>query len=714
MKAGLALVVSLVIAVGTVARAQTVQEDVPTIDLTPMLEGGDHPILSDVPEEVQVDIPHLDRVVVDPADLREPPEMVLSMQAEEAGRILRITGETGGTKLFLDLPDVSVADRLFLSYRTSVDILPDRSQLRITVNGTDTDPVTPVSTDRFQKLDLPVELLVAGRNEITVAVTQAHRIYCGPEASFQTWSEFDLNASGVTLKASRFALNEAWLRTALIAQAASGNGVPLRGGDALSVTARADLALRLSGAAGGWLRPESGYGPAAAATDLMRISVVLGGAPGISLRRGAGGAIVLALVPTPEGALPPGMDAYLPQPVSMADLPAVSPGQTVTLEALGFPDTSSANHYSRQDLRFRLPDSWLILASQRAYLTLTYAFTANLPEGTVLLVKINGRALQLLPLDKNGGAPRPPLEIEFPARLLHPGANELTFEATVPGDPPDLPCSTPLGPFLTISGQTDLTVPVSPRMQIVGMGPTLLAIPRSGVGLAPDHAGQDDILAQLALMAQLQPIDGQSLDPEASLTVVSLSSADQVPAGELGLNVRDLTTILSVPVGGAAVPEKEVLPSVDWGTSAGAILSGVRSMARPGDPELVDWLTGRTGEAVLLMPDGAVPAKLWLVVGPGSDPAKVARAVAEARMDPAGPRGQVAILGPDGSWQDWHSAAAAPVLQEPLSLMNFRFVAGAYASWDPLYFVLVLFGLTAVSVLLALIFVVTTRGGRKQ
>lgn len=116
---------------------------------------------------------------------------------------------------------------------------------------------------------------------------------------------------------------------------------------------------------------------------------------------------------------------------------------------------------------------------------------------------------------------------------------------------------------------------------------------------------------------------------------------------------------------------------------------------------------------MLFIPNGADPAKLWLVVGPGADAAQVARAVADARTDPDGPRGQLAVLANDGTWQSWQPASAAPVLSDTLSLMNFRFVVGNFASWSPLYFMLLLAGLTAASVLLALIFVITTRGGRK-
>jgi hypothetical protein len=339
----------------------------------------------------------------------------------------------------------------------------------------------------------------------------------------------------------------------------------------------------------------------------------------------------------------------------------------------------------------------------------------------LLLVKVNGTTLQVLPLDKNGGATRPPLAISFPARLLNPGANQLTFEATVPGDPADLPCAAAGGTFMTILGQSDLTVPAAPRMRIVGMGPALLGMPQSGITLPDAMGSRQDLRAQtaaLALMSKMRPLAGQGVIEEATLTVVSIESAEQLPLDAIGLTRRDLITALPVAdIVEEAVPangkgEAPVKP-MQLVTVAQNMVRQVVALARPGDPDLHDWLVDRRGKAVLFMPNAADPAKLWLVVGPDADPVRVAQAVAVARTDPDGPRGQVAILTEAGLWQDWRPASAAPELEEPLTVMNFRFVIGTFASWSPLYFVLLLLALTAVSVLLALIFVVSTRGGRK-
>jgi cellulose synthase operon protein B len=707
-----------------VAVAQTAPEKVPNIDLSPMLDMASPAVPStDASPATLVVIPQLGRADAAAAP-PTPRAVILPMQGQGAARVVRISGETGGAQLFVDLPEVAAAAAFVLSYRTSIDVLPERSQFRITVNGNETAPVTPVSSDGFQRLILPMGLLVAGRNKIDVAVTQAHRIFCGPAASFQIWSEFDLNASGVELKAGKFALNEPWFNTAMLAQVVSGTGVPLRGAEDLSQAALTEIAIRLSGVAdgtGGWVRLDGAYGPADTAPDLMRITVASGSKPGVTLRQGAGGVIVLALVPETDGTLAPGLDAYLPQPLPTPDVPSLQPGITVSLADLGFPDTPDASHYIRHDLRFRLPSDWLILASQRASLTLLYSFAASLPKGSLLLVKVNGITQELLPLDGNGGGAQPPHTITFPARLLHPGANVVTFEATVPGDPADLPCATAGGPFLTIFGASDLTVPAAPRMRMIGMGPTLLGLPQSGITLPVGVAGQRDALAEateLALVAQMRPLVGQGVVAGAQMSVVSLRTADQIPLSALGLTRRDLISVL--PVASAAlVPTPPEATNTAFDTSFQLVTSiqdvaqQVEAIARPGDPALQDWLGHRTGDAALIMPDAGDPAKLWLVIGPSADPVRVAQAVAQARVDPYGPRGQFAILTPNGTWQDWQPASTMPALEEALTPMNFRFVAGNFASWSPLYFVLLLFALTALSVIAALIFVVSTRGGRK-
>jgi len=705
------------------ATAQAAPEMEPTVDLSPMF-GTVDPQVEPVLLKATL-LPQIKRFAPASAALPAPKTWLLPMQSQGFDRVLRVSGETGLEHFVLDLPDLGAPKAFFLSYRTSVDVLPERSELRVSVNGVQSTAVIPVSTDQFQKLQLDPSLLMKGRNEIVVAVSQAHRIACGPEASFQLWSEFDLNASGLELSADAFSLNVAAFKAALVSQVASGRGVALRGSEDIPQSVLAQIATRLSGISevgGGWIRQESGYGPNRAALDLMRIRLVKADTPSVSLRKGADGTLVLvlALGQTNEGANL--LDAYLPQPAPADDLPSVATGAAATLESLGFPDTSASNHYSRHDLNFRLPSDWLDLASHRASLTLLYSFATNLPKGSLLIVKVNETTIQALPLDENGGGLRPALDISFPARLLTPGANAVTFEATVPGDPANSPCATGAGPLFTIFGQSTLTVPDAPAMQFVGMGPTLLGLPQAGIGSSASQTGDADKLADagaLALISQMAPLAGQPVVADAKLSVASLTSASDIPLANLGMSQRDLGTLLPDATNAKtlASPVDHVVDQGLWDQSMGLLQKAAQAVvdiARPGDPALRDWMSRRRGEAVLLQPDPADPDHLWLIIGPSIDPVKLAQAVAAARIDPKGPQGLVAVLTKDGTWQSWHPMASAPVMQEPWTLANFRSVIGTYASWSPLYFVFVLFGLTAFSVLIGLAFVMSTRGERKQ
>jgi len=331
-----------------------------------------------------------------------------------------------------------------------------------------------------------------------------------------------------------------------------------------------------------------------------------------------------------------------------------------------------------------------------------------------MLVKVNDTTVRLLPLDRDANKDRPLLDVGFPARLLRPGVNALTFVAIVPGDPANLPCPPINAPLLTIDPASTLEVPPSPRMVVPGLAAPLRALRPDQivppVSEAPFTAAQKDTLA--ALSSALRPITGTERQDAVSLTVARLANTPGLSLDLLGLQRRDLDRLLTPPTGTVAPEETPVVSGLM--ASLRALPSRLRQLALPGDPALTIWLDGRQASAALLAPDPDAPGDLWLVLGPGADPVKLAPLLAQARLQPDGPAGQVSILALDGRWHNWHDRTIAPVLAEPLGIANFRQVAGNYASWSPLYFGMVLLWLTLLSVALALIFVVTTRGRRKR
>ncbi|MDT8856602.1 cellulose biosynthesis cyclic di-GMP-binding regulatory protein BcsB [Paracoccaceae bacterium Fryx2] len=648
-----------------------------------------------------------------------PAPQRLPLIGKGAASILRLNGEQDAADLTLFLPEGLVPTELALSLRAAINVLPERSALRVIVNDVPLDPVVPQAFDGFQTVLLPAAALVPGANRLRIESALHHRIYCGPEASFALWVEVDLAASGLTLPPGLTDFRETDFPGLLIEQASRPGGLTIRAAPdadpalvqqialrAARMVARPEVPLRVAGL----------WEPAGSGADLARITVLAGAAPSADLVRGGDGSLVLRVVLGAGGAVPD-LAALLPPPPPAAGVPTLAPGDVVPLSALGRGDTADFGHYIRHDIAFRLPQDWLVLGPQAAELTLLYGFGEDLGTGALLLVKVNGTTVRLLPLDRQGGAVQPALPVGFKASLMQPGVNLLTFEAIIPGDPPDLPCPLREDPMLRILAASTLEVPVSPRMQFPGLETVLDRLRGTSVS-----GGADDPRAGLSGAALLPMVVALPSDPlpgpPATLRVLTAPEAGLLRSSDLDLGRGLLEAVLQPPVATADAPEASPdAPLIDMGwltRRLQAMWGGVLALAHPGDPPLPDWLQGRSGRMILMQPDAEAPGDLMLVLGPTVSPGEAAGLLAAAGQVPGGPAGRLSILAEDGTWQSWRPASVPPMLLEPLRLSSIRFIVGTYASWSPLLFTIILLGLTLLSVIIAMVFVMTTRGGRKR
>ncbi|WP_102107423.1 cellulose biosynthesis cyclic di-GMP-binding regulatory protein BcsB [Oceaniglobus roseus] len=701
-------------------------QDVPIINLDPLLQTlpGDAPPAT-AEGDGPVTIPEYSRTSesADPLPAR-PDSFLTGLKSErnDPNRILRLSGERQSATLFVDVPAPADVIAFVLSYRVSINVLPSRSELLVTVNGTEAPPITLSPEDGFVAAELPVELLREGHNRIEITARQAHRIFCGPDATFAIWTEIDLGQSGVRIPSADIPMDEAGFATALNGQLATQGNVPIRMDPDASSDLLHDIAVRVSGLSGGSavdLKLESPYDVGGAAPPLARIAILETAPATTGVRRGADGAAVLVLG-GPQDGMRAELDAILPPPEPLQDIASLVPGVTTSLADLGFTDTTTFNRYAEQRLVFRLPDDWLMLSNAEALLRLTYGFAEGLPQGALMLVKLNGTTVRLLPLDSGGGQVLEPLDIGFKANLLNPGPNALEFVTIVPGDPPDQPCPQIAGPLLTIVDDSTLLVPPTPRMSFIGLRSALTSLgPDQVVPVTPEARSPWLERLDLAIQSTLRPISGRESNAGARLNVVGADNLGAFSFGTLDLSRNDLEGLF-YDRGPEVLQEPVEDPSGGprYARRVQSMVAGfarqIGQLAKPGDGPLKTWIAGRKAQAALLMPDPEHPETLWLIASPGVDPALLAGDLAAARVSPDGPRGRVSILTAAGQWQNWQDASMMPVLKEPLTFRNFRNVAGNYASWSPLYFVSVLFGLTLLSVVLALIFVVSTRGRRKR
>lgn len=748
-----ALIGLTLMASGAALWAQTAPDDAALIDLGPIMnapvENVTAPVAAapvatpaapvvqqppppaEVLDESLLTLPAFDRgVTVDPVDAPQAmaSSVLLPIQAlrPTLDGIVRLTGEVQRADFFLDLPLIAAPRDLVLSYRISINVLPEESQILIRVNGVDLPPMQPTAFEGFEQIVLPGVLLQDGRNDISVQVIHAHRIFCGPDATFAVWSEINTNTSGVRMARTDLPDDAAGMLMALRAQVAMAGNLAVRVSDDLSADlVIAALAPRLTGLRGSGavaLVPEQPYGVANDQVPMARITAITGPEPRVDVRRVGDGAVVMLVTVGFDGTLPQ-LETILPVPAPAANNPLLVPGLPTTLRDLGFDQPEAFNRYTEQIITFRMPDDWLLLASQKGMLQFGYSFADGLPDGALMLIKMNDTTIRLLPLDRDGGRVQPILDVDFRARLLRPGANALTFVTIVPGDPPDMHCPPLTGPLVTISPSSTLMVPPSPQMRNVDVARPLLAVQPDQIKSISDTArtGDDTGLAA-AFVTALRPVDQVARLEDASLSVISPDMAVPINLADIGVSRRDLMQVFSQASGSdPAADTSKAAPEPAQPGLIGRATGAVRGLADlvvhaavPGDGPLDEWLAGRQAEALLFLPDDDAPNALWLMVRSDTDPQRLGALVAQARLSATGPQGRFALLTPQGTWENWHSTRTPPQMLEPITIANFRAVAGNYASWSPLLFGALLLGLTVISVALALVFVITTRGKRKR
>ncbi|QBX35296.1 cellulose biosynthesis cyclic di-GMP-binding regulatory protein BcsB [Paracoccus liaowanqingii] len=680
------------------------------------------------------------------------PQEVRIGESLPAPGILRLTGETASTRLRLDLPaSVITPSELRLALRSGVDVLTGSGMLQASVNGADPVEIPLPGASDFTTVSLPSTALVAGANTIALSVRQPHRIFCGPEASFDVWTEIDLSSSGAALTANALRPDAEGFAHAVRAQLARSGSLDLLVEPTVdSAVLREASGVMIASLAGvGRLAVSSFYG--LQAPQYAAVALVASERSAVSYRRGASGAIVLQVeyqgdaLPDLTGALPM-LDAVRPPTAR------IQPGQATPLSDLGVADILGNTHYFRRDIPFSLPDDWLLLANQKARLTLRYGFSRSLADGAILLVKVNERTVRLLPLDRDGGEILPPLAVGFNASLLNPGRNILSFEMMVPGAPPDQACPIRTTDMLVVLADSTLQIPPSPSMTLPGLAAPFSGLTPARVTVPAEVASDVELQAQALRLASglSEPLVP---NPAVSLSVIRLGNLRLVPLDDAGVTQRQVQDLLLAarPAGAGSAepltpaPEAEAEASapaapafrLDETREAGAVdgpgilgrfgawigsaftaqgrlwrdANEFRQTAFLGSQlSLPEWMEGRRGDALLWRPDPAQPEALWLILSPQVAVDTVADRL-EGLIANRTAIGEAAVLRADGTWDIW-TPIRPPMLRERLAGADLRAILGNYASWSPLIFTLALLGLALLSALPALIYILATRERR--
>ena len=656
--------------------------------------------------------------------------------------VTRIAGERELVNFDLYSAAIDMEEVLQIATISGINNLPERSHMRVSLNGQElgTRNLTHIADFGVDEFIIPPGILRAGRNRVQIEFRQQHRIFCGPQASYDLWSDLDLSRSGLLIRhdPNSGRVNPTGMEgfiMALAAQSSNARAVEIRGVSTLGTDAEIwrDFLVR-------------GFNQALAGTPLLfdftdywttqsesrdhaRITIIPANESDVRFVQAGDGAIVMVLE-VAQGTRPEDLLSGIHTiEAQQQDLrPAlIVPETDVPFSEFGIESESFSQRYAIRSHPFRLPDDWLVLTAAKSRIYLDYAYATDLPEGAMLLLKVNGTTIRLLPLRGEGGVPIPRFPIDFEARLLNPGTNVLSFELFVPGDPPTLPCASGDKPVLQIANSSTLKVPYSPSMFMPDMNLAFSALSPDSLRLNEMSGrayAQMDILTLKAALARTRTAIRPSV-----LHLISIDDLGSIPTGhyiadrryvEDALLQSDQTDALvadlfSSPQGDPFMVRRVEQRSVSLALSSGwaaviARAKGVFERVFPSSEDhLNKWLADQRGQALLFQLDVRRPDEIWMLRGPDSDMHAIAHAITRARAAGDGPRGQVAVLTHDGHWKSWSAPDRRLIMLEPWSRANFRYAAGNIVSARPIFFTIMMLGLSVISALVALRLVISTR-----
>ncbi|MCA0922218.1 cellulose biosynthesis cyclic di-GMP-binding regulatory protein BcsB [Pseudooceanicola nanhaiensis] len=661
----------------------------------------------------------------------------LTPQAGGAGTH-RIQGQFADARFLMFLPEGVDGAELDLTTISSINVLPERSQIDVTVNGLAVGSITPDNFDgaRSDALSVPPGVLKAGRNVITLKARHVHRVFCSPEASFGVWTDVLLSDSGVTVMPDMLQADPLGFLAAVSAQIGQSEPIIVNNAGTESHLAQGAAFIahieHLFEGLPPQIAVEDLYTVAYDRPQLARVTAFpddFGAGDLPQFRRGGDGAIVLLA----NAEHPDAVEKLLIDAVGESGLdwtaPDLAPGTAQSLSDLGFERLVGRGRYIRETVPFRLPPQWLLLSEERAELRLDYAFARNLPEGALLLVKINGETVRLLPLDdpEQAGRRVDTLQVPFPVNMLGPGTNRLTFEALVPGDPPDEACVPREDPIFEVFETTQLSVPEAPRMSVPridrvldGLSPDQIRFSAAGqatlpLGLLPQVAsvfvnedtsmatGQGPVTLTIGVPADLSTLEGNIVDGNATVLQEAMLNTPSTRAA-------DIDTWAEIDNGRwwAAFADRD--RAIE---TLGRFKQQLVSLWRGPQSELNTWMAGRSAEAMILQPDMKRPDDLWLIVRPNAPDDRVVASLISMRQSLEGPGGQLSLFSADTGWQSWRASTLPLRLHEPITWRNARSVAGNYASLTPGGFLVPIFFFTLIAAVVALGYMIASRRGKK-
>ncbi len=518
------------------------------------------------------------------------PEAAPSLPAEPIPRLRRhllpagnmtLAGENGSRSWIVNLTAAQAASpvRLNLAYQNAVVVASEASRLQLLINGTRVidEPIRAPEGLAELSVELPADLLRAGRNEIVLRAHHRHRTDCTIGSTFELWSEVNAartylsfaNADAANLGgfddlrtigpgesgATRIAIVAPGLKTSdiapdimRVAQAVSLHmnqpRLDFTVHEALPENVEVDLRVLLGSA-------EELTFPTGTATPTGPVAAfappVAGEAPTflVSGRDRAEWLAsieqMLAPVDRPQAGT---RDAIVTEAWRMPNAPMFYGERSLTLAELGVRSEQFSGRRHVAEFQFAVPADFYAGSYGEARLLLDAAYAQSVLPGSVVYVYVNGSIASAHPIATSRGSILKQLPIRLTMRHFLPGVNDVRIETVVATDADSacLPGTTSDDtPRFAMFDTSRFVMPAFGRM---GQRPDLAALGGTGFpyGLARDPVmivAERNNVANLSAAANL--LARMAISAGRSIPTVFTTSADAA---------RDRDAIFIGPVNG--------------------------------------------------------------------------------------------------------------------------------------------------------------------
>jgi hypothetical protein len=545
-----------------------------------------------------------------PADAVELHEGLLASRSEAAvlkrlpaGRDdLVFHGEASSRtwNVVLSASEAARAAGFQLSVLNSVVVLPDRSSLKLTLNGRIIGALPIASSEKVTSytFKIPTGLFLPGPNKVQVSVAMAHRVDCSVNATYELWTSLDPTRTGITLEgASTYAVPSLDELTAETLAEDGATHIRLRmpdNFDTASINRAARLVIALIRRTG-VSRPivdvghDVGRGPGFdvitlddRSADLQDENLkVLGRDGGVYFGRDPASDRLVLVFPASEKDI----DARVAELERSPPKGASSPGPTAALEAgehrsfaeLGLSTENFPGRHYLSATNIALPADFFPASDEKVRVILDGAHSNTLDDSSELIFRVNGviasswRFLSGREEHFNHRA------IDLPMRLFHPGQNEVSIEGittSVLDQQCDLLTSA-REPRLTIAGSSEIVFPrfahltTEPQISTAFAGAASSREREMHLYLA--DAGQATLGAALTVLANMattgntsSPVIHPGAPEDGDVPGLVIAPVDELPE-DLASSVRRLTTLTE-----SLADAKEVASTAHSGRSAGA------------------------------------------------------------------------------------------------------------------------------------------------